>query len=51
MVNKKKYFLISYSFEMCLKPSYRYLPINIKFMVYSTTAAVINSRLSSIFQL
>lgn len=36
---------------MCLKPQKRYSPDNKKFMVYSTTAAVVNPRLSSIFQL
>lgn len=34
---------------MCLELCLRYLPDNIKFMVYSTTAAVVNLRLSFIF--
>lgn len=36
---------------MCLKPQQRCSPDNIKFMVYSTTAAVVKPRLSFIFQL
>lgn len=36
---------------MCLKPQQRCSLDNIKFMVYSTTAAVVNPRLSSIFQI